>query len=204
MLARARAIGQALLDRGLSAQRPLTILSGNDLEHLQLSLGAMWAGVPFSSVSPPYSLVSSDFGRLRHVFGVLTPGLVYAADAAFARAIDAVVPADIEVVTRDGVLPGRTATSFDALLRTPVPNVDHAQAAVGPETLVKFLFTSGSTRQPKAVPTTHRMLCSNQQMLRQAIPDFTREPPVLVDWLPWNPYLWLWRCCAADIAVIQR
>lgn len=187
MFARARAIGQALLDRGLSAQRPLAILSGNDLEHLQLSLGAMWAGIPFSSVSPPYSLVSSDFGRLRHVFEVLTPGLVYAADgAAFARAIDAVVPADTEIVTRDGVLPARAATCFDALVRTPVTNVDEAQAAVGPETLVKFLFTSGSTRQPKAVPTTHRMLCSNQQMLRQAIPDFTREPPVLVDWLPWN------------------
>ncbi|MFS8979066.1 feruloyl-CoA synthase [Cupriavidus necator] len=187
MLARARAIGQALLHRGLSAQRPLAILSGNDLEHLQLSLGAMWAGIPFSSVSPPYSLVSSDFSRLRHVFEVLTPGLVYAADgAAFARAIDAVVPADTEVVTRDGVLAARAATCFDALVRTPVTNVDEAQAAVGPETLVKFLFTSGSTRQPKAVPTTHRMLCSNQQMLRQAIPDFTREPPVLVDWLPWN------------------
>ncbi|MDW3683033.1 feruloyl-CoA synthase [Cupriavidus sp. CV2] len=187
MLARARAIGQALLDRGLCAQRPLAILSGNDLEHLQLSLGAMWAGIPFSSVSPPYSLVSTDYGKLRHVFEVLTPGLVYAADGAmFARAIGAVVPADMEVVTRDGSLPGRTATAFDALVQTQLINVDDAQAAVGPETLVKFLFTSGSTRQPKAVPTTHRMLCSNQQMLRQAIPDFTIEPPVLVDWLPWN------------------
>ncbi|MCY0858504.1 feruloyl-CoA synthase [Cupriavidus sp. D39] len=187
MLARARAIGQALLDRGLCAQRPLAILSGNDLEHLHLSLGAMWAGIPFSSVSPPYSLVSTDYGKLRHVFEVLTPGLVYAADGAmFARAIGAVVPADMEVVTRDGSLPGRTATAFDALVRTQLTNVDDAQAAVGPETLVKFLFTSGSTRQPKAVPTTHRMLCSNQQMLRQAIPDFTIEPPVLVDWLPWN------------------
>ncbi len=187
MLARARAIGQALRDRGLSAQRPLAILSGNDLEHLQLSLGAMWAGIPFCSVSPPYSLVSTDFGKLRHVFEVLTPGLVYAADgAAFARAIGAVVPADTEVVTRDGNLPGRQATGFDALARTPVTDVDAAQDTVGPETLVKFLFTSGSTHQPKAVPTTHRMLCSNQQMLRQTIPDFTREPPVLVDWLPWN------------------
>ncbi len=187
MLARARAIGQALLDRGLSPQRPLAILSGNDLEHLQLSLGAMWAGIPFSSVSPPYSLVSTDYGKLRQVFDVLTPGLVYAADgAAFARAVQAVVPAGTEVVTRDGSPAGRAATAFDVLLRTPVTDVDDAQAAVGPETLVKFLFTSGSTHQPKAVPTTHRMLCSNQQMLRQTIPDFAVEPPVLVDWLPWN------------------
>ena len=187
MLERARAIGQALLDRGVSAERPLAILSGNDLEHLQLALGAMWAGVPYAPVSPPYALVSTDFGKLRHVFDVLTPGLVYAADGgAFDKAIDAVVPEGIEVITRDGVLPGRTVTAFDTLLQTPVTTADAAQADVGPDTLVKILFTSGSTRSPKAVPTTHRMLCSNQQMLRQTIPEFAKEPPVLVDWLPWN------------------
>ncbi|MHA7682486.1 feruloyl-CoA synthase [Cupriavidus sp. PET2-C1] len=187
MLARARSIGQALVDRSLSAERPLVILSGNDLEHLQLALGALWAGVPFSSVSPPYSLVSEDFGKLRHVFDLLTPGLVYAADGrAFARAIEAVVPAGVEVVTRDGILPGRAATSFDALARTRPGSVDAANAAVGPDTIAKFLFTSGSTRLPKAVTTTHRMLCSNQQMLRQAMPELACVPPVLVDWLPWN------------------
>ncbi|CAJ0685263.1 2-succinylbenzoate--CoA ligase [Ralstonia mannitolilytica] len=187
MLERARAIGQALLDRGVSTERPLAILSGNDLEHLQLALGAMWAGVPYAPVSPPYALVSTDLGKLRHVFDVLTPGLVYAADgAAFANAICAVVPPGVEVITRDGVLPGRSATAFDTLLQTPVTTADAAQAATGPDTLVKVLFTSGSTRAPKAVPTTHRMLCSNQQMLRQTIPEFAKEPPVLVDWLPWN------------------
>ncbi|MGN5476151.1 feruloyl-CoA synthase [Cupriavidus basilensis] len=187
MLARARSIGQALVDRSLSAERPLVILSGNDLEHLQLALGALWAGVPFSAVSPPYSLVSGDFGKLRHVVDLLTPGLVYAADGrAFARAIEAVVPAGVEVVTRDGVLPGRAATSFDALAHTRPGSVDAANAAVGPDTIAKFLFTSGSTRLPKAVTTTHRMLCSNQQMLRQAMPELARVPPVLVDWLPWN------------------
>jgi len=187
MLQRARAIGQALLDRGLSPERPLVVLSDNDLEHLQLSLGAMWAGIPFSSVSAAYSLVSTDFGKLRHVFSLLTPGLVYAADGeAFARAIAAVVPADVEVVTRDGRCPGRPATAFEALMQTPPTSVNAAQAATGPDTIVKFMFTSGSTRQPKAVPTTHRMLCSNQQMLRQTIPEFANTPPVLVDWLPWN------------------
>ncbi|WP_459571572.1 feruloyl-CoA synthase [Cupriavidus sp. 8B] len=187
MLDRARSIGQSLLDRGLSEQRPLAILSDNDLEHLQLTLGAMWAGVPFSSVSAPYSLISTDFGKLRHVFSVLTPGLVYAADGeAFARAISAVVPADLEVVTRDGNLRGRGATAFEELLRTQPTSVDQAQAATGWDTIAKFLFTSGSTREPKAVPTTHGMLCSNQQMLRQTFPEFAKTPPVLVDWLPWN------------------
>ncbi|WP_028217081.1 feruloyl-CoA synthase [Paraburkholderia oxyphila] len=187
MLERARSIGQALLDRGLSAERPVAILSGNDLEHLQLAFGAMWAGVPFVPVSPAYSLVSSDFGKLKHVLQLLNPGLVFAADGpAFARALDAAVAHDVErvVVAPPGGAPA--GTPFDALLATRPVDVDAAQARVNGDTIAKFLFTSGSTRLPKAVPTTHRMLCSNQQMLLQTFPQFGEEPPVLVDWLPWN------------------
>ena len=98
MLQRARAIGQALLDRKLSVERPVAILSDNDLDHLSLALGAMWVGVPFAPISPAYSLVSQDFGKLRHILGTLTPGLVFATSPAFAKAIAAVVPADTEVV----------------------------------------------------------------------------------------------------------
>ena len=89
MLARARSVGQALVDRGLSPERPVAILSDNDLEHLTLALGAMWAGVPYVPVSPAYSLLSQDFGKLRHILGRTTPGLVFAAGSAFARAIAA-------------------------------------------------------------------------------------------------------------------
>ena len=191
MLERVRSIGQALLDRKLSDERPVAILSGNDLEHLQVALGAMWAGIPYAPISTAYSLVSGDFGKLRHTFGLLTPGLVFVADAnAFATAIDTVVPDDVEVVSVTP--PGASAktqriiTSFDSLVQTSAVTVDAAQQAVGPDTIAKFLFTSGSTKLPKAVPTTHRMLCSNQQMLRETFPDFASEPPVLVDWLPWN------------------
>lgn len=187
MLERARSIGQALLDRGLSADRPVAILSGNDLEHLQLAFGAMWAGVPFVPVSPAYSLVSSDFGKLKHVLQLLNPGLVFASDGpAFATALDAAVAHGVErvVVTPPGG--ARAGTPFDALLATQPVDVDAAHARVSGETIAKFLFTSGSTRLPKAVPTTHRMLCSNQQMLLQTFPQFGEEPPVLVDWLPWN------------------
>ncbi|MBK5089960.1 feruloyl-CoA synthase [Burkholderia sp. R-69927] len=191
MLERVRSIGQALLDRKLSAERPVAILSGNDLEHLQIALGAMWAGIPHAPISPAYSLVSGDFGKLRHALGLLTPGLVFVSDAnAFAAAIDTVVPRDVEVVSvmSAGASAGtqRIITSFDSLVRTQPATVDAAQQAVGPDTIAKFLFTSGSTKLPKAVPTTHRMLCSNQQMLRETFPDFASEPPVLVDWLPWN------------------
>jgi feruloyl-CoA synthase len=191
MLERVRSIGQALIDRNLSTERPVAILSGNDLEHLQLALGAMWAGVPYAPISPAYSLVSGGFSKLRHTFGVLTPGLVFASDAtAFAAAIDAVVPDDVEVVsvTPPAASAGtrHVITPFAALVQTPTRTVDVVQQALTPNTIAKFLFTSGSTKLPKAVPTTHRMLCSNQQMLRETFPEFAIEPPVLVDWLPWN------------------
>jgi feruloyl-CoA synthase len=192
MLERARCIGQALLDRDLSAQRPLVILSGNDLEHMQMALGAMYAGVPYSPISPAYSLVSSDYGKLRHAIDMLEPGLVFATDAhAYSAAIGATVGGDIELVcvTDGGAGMGEAArayTPFTHLLDTAPANVDETNASLDGDTIAKLIFTSGSTRMPKAVPTTHRMLCSNQQMLRETFPQFGIEAPVLVDWLPWN------------------
>lgn len=187
MLERSRAIGQGLVDLGLSAARPLAVLSGNDLEHLQLMFAAMLAGVPYAPISPAYSLVSTDYGKLRHTLGVLRPGAVFVAErAAFARALDAAKPADATlIVARDADAAG-DALPLSRLLATAPRTIDAIHAAIGPDHLAKILFTSGSTRQPKAVPTTHRMLCSNQQMLRQTMPELGREPPVLVDWLPWN------------------
>ncbi|RQR60992.1 feruloyl-CoA synthase [Burkholderia sp. Bp9126] len=186
MLVRARALGQGLADLGLSAERPLAVLSGNDLEHLQLMFAAMFAGVPYAPISPAYSLVSTDYGKLRHTLGVLRPGAVFVADAdTFARALDAALPADATLIVAQGGA-ARDAVPFDRLLGTAPRTIDLIHAAIGPDHIAKILFTSGSTKRPKAVPTTHRMLCSNQQMLRQTMPELTREPPVLVDWLPWN------------------
>jgi feruloyl-CoA synthase len=187
VLSRARRIGQALLDRGLSAERPLVILSGNDLQHFQLALGAMYAGVPYAPVSPAYSLVATDYGKLEELIAQLTPGAVYATDgAAFGRALAAVLPPDAELILDEGDFAGREATRFASLLGASCAGVDQANAAVGPDTIAKFLFTSGSTKKPKAVITTHGMLCSNQQMLLQTFPFMADEAPVLLDWLPWN------------------
>ncbi len=193
-LQRARSLGQALLDAGLSKERPLAILSGNDLEHASLMLAAMWVGVPCVSVSAAYSLVSTDYAKLRHILGNTTPGMVYASGAAHVRAIAATVAADVPLAFGDDVpaaslaaLPHASVRRFGELLDTaPTAQVDSAHALTGPGTVVKILFTSGSTRQPKGVITTHRMLCANQQMLRQTMAFLADAPPVLVDWLPWS------------------
>ncbi|MFY7915514.1 MAG: AMP-binding protein, partial [Rubrivivax sp.] len=165
--ARARSIAQGLIDRGLSQERPVAILSENDLEHAQIALGCLLAGVPFVPVSPPYSLVSQDYGKLRHVLKTITPGLVFAADGArYGKAIQAAVGSDMEVVINAGSLEGRKTGSFADLAATPATDaVDRAMQATGPDTLVKFLFTSGSTKMPKAVINTQRMWCANQQQM---------------------------------------
>ena len=183
----ARCIAQALINRGLSAERPVVILSENSLEHALLALGCMVAGVPYVPTSPPYSLISQDFDKLKHVLRTVTPGLVFASDARYARAIAATVGLETDVVMADGALADRTATSFQQLCDTPATDaVDAAMAATGPDTIVKFLFTSGSTKLPKAVINTQRMWCANQQQMAQSMPVLAEQPLVLVDWLPWN------------------
>ncbi|MDP2417826.1 MAG: feruloyl-CoA synthase [Hydrogenophaga sp.] len=184
----ARRIGQSLLDRGLSTERPVLILSENDLEHALLAMGCLYAGIPYCPTSPPYSLISQDFEKLHHVVKTLTPGLVFASDAnRYARAMLATLGDDVELVCTQGTVPGRNTTSFAALLDTePTPAVDEAMAATGPDTITKFLFTSGSTKLPKAVINTQRMWCANQQQMAESMPVLNETPLVLVDWLPWN------------------
>jgi feruloyl-CoA synthase len=183
----ARNIAQGFIDRGLNAERPVAILSENSLEHAMLALGCMLAGVPFVPTSPPYSLISVDYDKLKHVLKTVTPALVFAQDERYAKAITATMGDDIEVVMASGSVPGRATTSFAQLCTVPATDaVDHAMAATGPDTIVKFLFTSGSTKLPKAVINTNRMCCANQQQMTQSMPVLAEKPLVLVDWLPWN------------------
>src|SRR5437868_12704175 len=188
LLASSRHIASGLLARGLSADKPVVILSGNSIDHALLAFGALYAGIPFCPVSPAYSLISKDYGKLGFVMKLLTPGLVFADDATkFAEALSANVPAEIEIVASRGEVPGRRITMLSDLLATPEhPGLDAAHDAIGPDTIAKFLLTSGSTGNPKAVINTQRMICANQVMLRETLAFLKDEPPVIVDWLPWN------------------
>ncbi len=169
---RVREVAGGLLARGLGPDRPVVILSGNGIDHAILALAAMYVGVPVVPVSAAWTLMSSDGARVASVLEQVRPGLVFASDAE--RFATGLQHADPDVVVTD---PGDLAGAAD---------VDAAAAAVGPETIAKILFTSGSTGAPKGVLNPHRMLTANQAMIRSVWPFVDDEPPVLVDWLPWN------------------
>jgi feruloyl-CoA synthase len=183
-----RSLAQAMLDARLSVEHPLLILSGNEIEHALIGYAAMLVGIPHAPISPAYSLVSKDHAKLRHIVGLLEPGMIYVNDGAkFASAIDAAVDPSVLLVVRKNPPAGRTVRLFDDLAATvPTDAVGAANAAVGPDTIAKFLFTSGSTGMPKAVITTQRMLTCNQEMIRSALAFLADEPPVMLDWMPWN------------------
>ena len=188
VLSDVKRIGAALLRRGLTAEKPIAIISGNNIEHALLALAALYVGIPYAPISPAYSLMSSDFGKLRMMIDLLTPGLVFTNDGGpFAGAIAAAVPNSVELVVTRNAPADRKATLFaDLLGAEDAMSVAAANAQVMPDTIAKFLFTSGSTGSPKAVINTHHMLCSNQAMIAAGFCFVADEPPVVVDWLPWS------------------
>lgn len=184
-LEKVRAIGSALLARGLGADTPILILSGNGVDHGLLALGAQYVGVPVVPVAEQYSLVHGAHHRLLQVTELVKPRMVYAADSglyAEALALDALRGVEA-VASRPGAA---RVTAFADLLRGGAADAEAAQAGVGLDTVGKILMTSGSTSSPKGVLTTQRMMCVNQTQIADALPFLRDRPPRLLDWLPWN------------------
>ncbi|WP_417722129.1 feruloyl-CoA synthase [Salipiger sp.] len=187
VLEQVRAIASALLSRGMGAQTPIMVISGNGVDHGLLALAAQYVGVPIVPVAEQYALIHGAHNRLVHAVELIRPAMVYTVDAElYAEALALPAMAGIEIVaSRTG---GRSdLTAFADLLKGDgAADVEAARALVGPDTVGKILMTSGSTSEPKGVLTTQRMMCVNQAQLAATLPFLTVRPPRLVDWLPWN------------------
>ena len=158
---------------------PVAILSDNSVEQGLLTLAGMHVGIPVAPVSPAYSTQSRDFAKLKAIIALIEPSVVYVADPArYGPALEAIRPSHhgIEASPR----------TFEHLPAADEAAVDARFKAIGPDTIAKLLFTSGSTGEPKGVINTQFMLCSNQQARIQLWPFLREEPPVIVDWLPWS------------------
>ena len=187
---RVRRIAQALIDRGVGPCKPLMILSGNSLEHAMMTYGAMATGAAAVPVSPSYSLISSDYAKLRYVFELIEPQAIFVQDGVmFEKAMGALDVENLSLIHAENPGPAfHGSTSYEDLLKTePTDAVDAAYEALDYDTVAKYLFTSGSTGMPKAVITTHRMMCVNAVMATKLIQEGPDDPPpTLVNWLPWN------------------
>ena len=188
-LSRVLRIATWMLGQGLSAERPVVILSDNSIEHALLALAAMHIGVPSCAISPGNSLLSKDHAKLKANIELLRPGVLFAdrlepfspALAAVRPLHDAAVIAGSRSRSTLGVIPfAHIETRCDETA------VQQAFANVMPETIAKFLFTSGSISTPKAVINTQRMLCASQKAKQLIWPFVTKTAPVLMEWLPWS------------------
>ena len=183
------AVTQALLDRGFGPDKPVMILSSNSIEFALLTMAAMQARAPVAPVSPAYSVMSQDHAKLRYVFDLIKPGLVFVQNGEiYARALAALDLEGVLLVHVDKAPPKTQSLPWSELIATrPTAAVEASIDRIEPKTTGKFLFTSGSTGMPKAVINTQEMMCANLAMGQMSRTRKASDPPaVMLDWLPWN------------------
>ena len=168
-----------LMAYGLNADRPLVILSRNSIQHALLTLAALHAGIPFCAL-PSHLYLKPNRAALGRVLQTLTPGLIY-----FDKEAAEILAGGIELYPDAAVITSLTADHL-ASIEPGETALEAQNARIGPSAIAKFLLTSGTTGEPKLVIQTHGMMLANQAMLAHAFPFLQREPPVLVDWLPWS------------------
>lgn len=182
----ARAIAAGLLDRGLRPGQPIVVLSGPSVDHGLLMLAALMIGAPIAPLAEQYALLPEAHDRLTHCVSRLRPAMVFAAEGArFSGALSLPVFDGVQAILGDAP-PGDDRSLAALRAGSPGPALDRAIAGVGPGTVGKILFTSGSTSSPKGVPQTHRMMCVNQAQYLAAMPVLGQKRHRLLDWLPWN------------------
>jgi feruloyl-CoA synthase len=180
---------QGLLNLGVAEGRPVTILSGNSIEHALMTQAAMQARLPAAPVSPAYSLMSQDHLKLKYLFDLIKPAVVMVQDGpTFEKALKALDLTGVTIVHVLRPCEGIRSVSFADLAATPVTDaVEQSIAKIRPDTVGKLLFTSGSTGMPKAVINTQEMMCANAAMMMQVRPRDPNGPPsIVLDWMPWN------------------
>ena len=181
-----KAIAAGLAAHGLGPDKPVCALSGNGVDHGLLALACQWIGAPFSPVAEQYSLIPGAHHRLQHVLEMMKPGAVFVEDAGpYADALALPQLDGVEKIATDPAGTGATALA-DLMAKGDAARAADLHAQVGPDTLAKVLFTSGSSGAPKGVRTTQRMMCVNQAQIASVFPFLKAKPPKMLDWLPWN------------------
>ncbi|MEO1304484.1 MAG: AMP-binding protein, partial [Pseudomonadota bacterium] len=187
---RVQALAQGFLNADVEA--PVMILSRNTIDHALVMYGAMLAGLPVVPVTPAYALMSQDFARLNYVDELVAPHFIYVEDGEeYQRGLDGMTLGDRLVLYSRNAPTKCQSQSVKDFAVEGGNSVSEAFDRLTPETIAKFMLTSGSTGEPKAVINTHGMIAANAKMIRSVwdeprLAEVTGDVQVMCNFLPWS------------------